>query len=212
MTIRISAHQIAEGIRLSPSGLTMLFKATAAVDLVDYQPRHGVSLTTTGRRTALLLLRRHRLVETFLHRILRLDWAEVHDEAQLFDAAVSERVLEQMDSVLGNPELDPHGDPIPNRNGRMPGWRDCCARVNGAGPLTAMSCDQLLRVEHVVGNDAALLRYLGQAGVRPGAIISVQTIDQAAETMNCAIVDRTDMTLGLTAARWVHVKPVGDRS
>lgn len=193
------------GLGLSPTAITMLFKGAAATGQVRYRARHGVTLTDDGRVAALLLLRRHRIVETYLHRALGMDWADVHDEATRLDAAISEQVLERMDAVLGHPDRDPHGDPIPDPEGRMPTGRACCVHANGSGPLSGMGTGLRVRIEHIVGNDVDLLRLLGRQGLHPRAIITVTANDHAAGTLSVVTDDGRETVLGLPAATRIHV-------
>ena len=87
---------------------------------LKYRPRKGVMLTSAGRKVGMNMLRRHRLLETFLVETLGLDWGEIHDEAEELEHAISEKVLEKLDEFLGRPSHDPHGDPIPTKRGTMP--------------------------------------------------------------------------------------------
>src|SRR5881397_1560484 len=91
----------------------------AAERLVAHTPRAGASLTARGRRVALAMVRRHRILETFLVRVLGLDWSEVHADAEVLEHHISERVLAAIDRLIGHPHEDPHGHPIPDRAGRM---------------------------------------------------------------------------------------------
>src|SRR5579863_9086591 len=101
-----------------PGTVTTMVKALDEARLVHYEPRTGVRLTRSGEKLALHVLRRHRLVELFLVKVLGLDWSEVHAEAEDLEHAVSDKVLERIDALLDHPDVDPHGDPIPPARGR----------------------------------------------------------------------------------------------
>jgi DtxR family Mn-dependent transcriptional regulator len=109
----VSMGRIATAMNVVPGTATSMVKALADSGLVQYEPRSGVRLTHSGEQLALHVLRRQRLLEVFLVKILGLDWSVVHDEADQLEHAVSDRVLDRMDALLGHPKVDPHGDPIP---------------------------------------------------------------------------------------------------
>ena len=110
----VSMGKLATAMNVVPGTATTMVKALADSGLVEYEPRGGVRLTRGGEQLALHVLRRHRLVELFLVKVLGLDWSEVHPEAEELEHAISEKVLEKIDTLLGNPSVDPHGDPIPS--------------------------------------------------------------------------------------------------
>src|SRR6478752_5141820 len=112
--------QLAAALRVVPGTATTMVKALAEAGLAHYEPYTGVRLTAAGQKLAALVLRRHRLVELFLVRVMGMDWTEVHDEAENLEHAVSDRVIARMDDMLGHPSVDPHGDPIPDRHGALP--------------------------------------------------------------------------------------------
>src|SRR6185295_18995173 len=109
---------LATALAVVPGTATTMVKSLADGGLVDHRPRYGVKLTTEGRRVALNVLRKHRLVETFLVNVLKMDWAKVHPEAEKLEHAISDEVLDRLDALLGHPTVDPHGDPIPSRQGK----------------------------------------------------------------------------------------------
>src|SRR6058998_1350305 len=111
--------KLAAAMGVVPGTATSMVKALADSGLVTYEPRGGARLTRGGEQLALHVLRRHRLVELFLVKVLGLDWSEVHAEAEELEHAVSDKVLERMDDVLGRPSVDPHGDPIPSAKGKV---------------------------------------------------------------------------------------------
>src|SRR5258706_5415072 len=111
--------KLATAMGVVPGTATSMVKALADSGLVSYEPRFGARLTKGGEQLALHVLRRHRLVELFLVKVLGLDWSEVHDEAEELEHAVSDKVLERIDAFLGHPSVDPHGDPIPTSKGKV---------------------------------------------------------------------------------------------
>src|SRR5438552_11462290 len=116
---RVPMGRLAAAMGVVPGTATTMVKALADAGLVAYEPRGGVRLTRGGEQLALHVLRRHRLVELFLVKVLGLDWSEVHDEAEELEHSVSDKVLERIDQYLGRPAADPHGDPIPTAKGKL---------------------------------------------------------------------------------------------
>ncbi|WP_455837005.1 metal-dependent transcriptional regulator [Pseudarthrobacter siccitolerans] len=153
-TLGISASTASEGVR----------KLTAA-GLVRHAPYGQVELTGAGRDLAVAIVRRHRLLETFLVEILGYGWDEVHDEADVLEHAVSETLVARMDQLLGHPVRDPHGDPIPSREGSLDDGKDVLLSAAPAGaPLT---------LTRIADTDPALLRYCAGLGLVPGAELTV---------------------------------------
>src|SRR6476659_3573605 len=111
--------QVAGALGVTPGTATTMVEALSESGLAEYEPYAGVRLTTAGEKLAVLVLRRHRLVELFLVQVMGMNWDEVHDEAELLEHVVSERLIERMDEMLGRPTHDPHRDPIPNAEGAI---------------------------------------------------------------------------------------------
>ena len=111
--------QLASALGVVPGTATTMVKALAESGLVRYEPYAGVRLLPAGEKLAALVLRRHRLIELFLVKVMGMSWAEVHDEAEHLEHAVSDRLIERIDEMLGRPSVDPHGDPIPDSDGTV---------------------------------------------------------------------------------------------
>lgn len=159
---------LAAAVGVTPGTATTMAKSMAAAGLVDYRPRDGVRLTAQGCRVADRMLRRHRLIELFLVESLGMDWADVHDEAEELEHAVSEKVLARIDAKLGHPDTDPHGSPIPRAG--QEGWAQSDAAFSD---LTACPRGVGLVVARVVDHDPAFLRDLQRRGLVPGARVAV---------------------------------------
>src|SRR3954454_13829385 len=112
--------QLASALGITPGTATTMVKALAESGLVRYEPYAGVRLSAAGEKLAGLVLRRHRLIELFLVKVMGMSWAEVHEEAEHLEHAVSDRLIERMDEMLGHPATAPHGDPIPGPEGDVP--------------------------------------------------------------------------------------------
>ncbi len=189
--------QLASALGVVPGTATTMVKALAESGLVHYEPYMGVRLTDAGEKLASLVLRRHRLIELFLVKVLGMSWAEVHDEAERLEHAVSERLIDLIDDMLGRPAVDPHGDPIPTAEGTIiqPDYVDLLsAPVNT--PLT---------VVRVVDQGAEFLRFIEDRHLMPGSTVTIESRDDAAD----AVVVKTDgsaTTLGTKAASKVLVR------
>lgn len=161
----VTTGGLARRLGVSSPSVSAMVKRMEGEGLVE-RPGGRLQLTASGEQRALRVVRRHRLVETLLVRALGMTWDEVHVEADLLEHAISDRLEERMDAVLGHPTRDPHGDPIPPRSG--------CHREDWGTPLDSAGAGVRFRVERVSDRDSASLRYLGSLGVVPGALLEVQ--------------------------------------
>jgi len=196
--------RLAAAVGVTPGTATTMAKSMAASGLVVYQPRGGVRLTARGGRVADRMLRRHRLVELFLVEVLDMDWADVHDEAEELEHAVSEKVLARIDAKLGHPEVDPHGSPIP-RAGRD-GWARKVRDEAGFSDLASCPRGEPLEVARIVDHDAAFLRFAQRRGLVPGAAVTVRG-DAGRGSVDVEVRGET-VRLGGPSARRVRVRPV----
>jgi DtxR family Mn-dependent transcriptional regulator len=190
--------QVASALRVAPGTATTMVKALAESGLVKYEPYMGVRLTPAGEKLASLVSRRHRLIELFLVKVLGMSWTEVHDEAERLEHAVSERLIERIDTMLGHPEVDPHGDPIPSADGTL-------AQPRYLDLLTA-PLDTPLAVSRVIDQDAAFLRFLEQHHLTPGTSLVIESRDSAAEAVRVKTGTGRPTTIGWRAASKVLVR------
>lgn len=188
--------RLATALNVVPGTATTMVKALADSGLVDYEPYVGVRLTRGGEKLAALVLRRHRLIELFLVQVMGMSWAEVHEEAEHLEHAVSDRLIERMDEMLGKPERDPHGDPIPDSEGQLAMQQD----------ETLLTCPLHvpIRVIRVADQDAGFLRFIEENQLKPGTIVQVEGRDTAADQVNVRR-DREMVTLGTRAAAKLRV-------
>lgn len=192
---------VATALGVAPGTATTMIKALAESGLAEYEPYSGVRLTASGERLAGLVLRRHRLVELFLVQVMGMSWAEVHDEAELLEHVVSDRLIERMDEMLGRPTHDPHGDPIPDADGMIAaGHHDSLLTCPLGTPL---------RVTRVSDQDPAFLRFIESNGLKPGEAIEVESRDGAADAVRIKGPRRPPLTIGARAASklLVEVRP-----
>ena len=164
-----STTEIAQRLEVSPASVSAMIKRLSEQGLVEHERYRGVRLTADGLRAALRIVRRHRLVETYLVEFLGYDWDTVHAEAEQLEHAMSDDLVERMAAALGHPASDPHGDPIPSADGSV-------SDVKGT-PLTRMSQGDSCVLARVSVADADRLRYLGSLGIRPGLRFTV--VEQA---------------------------------
>ncbi len=183
--------QVAAALAVSPGTVTSMLKTLSESNLATYTPYEGVRLTPAGDALALRVVRRHRLIELFLVKTLNLSWDEVHEEAEHMEHAVSDRLIDRIDAFLGQPETDPHGDPIPRSDGTIanPETR----------PLATCAVGDRFRVSRVVDQSPEFLRYLTSSGLVLGAVGSVVANQPEAGIVTVQIGD-THTTLGRQAA------------
>jgi DtxR family Mn-dependent transcriptional regulator len=160
-----STSEIAQRLVLSPASVSGMVKRLSEQGLLEHVPYKGVQLTADGRRAALRMLRRHRLIEAYLVAFLGYTWDTVHDEAERLEHAVSDALVERMAAVLGNPTVDPHGDPIPTPDGDI----DEPAGV----PLSDVPAGSSAVIRQVEEGQPERLRYIASLGLRPGVRVSV---------------------------------------
>ncbi len=164
---RVGTVALAKWLGVSAASVTSMIKKLAEADLASHHPYQGVTLTASGERAALEMLRHHRLLETFLSEHLGMPWHEVHAEADRLEHALSETLEDRLATALGNPTVDPHGAPIPTKDGRV--------AIPATIPLWSVAAGQCVRIVEVEDEDAALLTHLADLGLRPGTTVEVLT-------------------------------------
>jgi DtxR family Mn-dependent transcriptional regulator len=197
----VSMGSVAAALGVTPGTATTMVKALAESGLAEYEPYSGVRLTDAGEKLAGRVLRRHRLVELFLVRMMGMSWDEVHDEAELLEHVVSERLIERMDEMLGRPTHDPHGDPIPNPEGTI--------APHHLESLLTCPMRTPLRVTRIADQDPSFLRFIEKHQLKPGQRVVVETRDAAADAVLLRGHDARTLTIGARAASklLVEVEP-----
>ncbi len=165
---RVTSNALAQNLGVRAASVTGMLQKLAAQHppLVKYEKHHGVLLTTAGKLRALEVLRHHRLLERFLHDILDYSWDEVHDEAERLEHFISERLEDRIAAKLGDPETDPHGHLIPERDGALPAREEVL--------LSKWACGVPAVISSVSDRDAAALREMTRLGLKPGVAITVE--------------------------------------
>lgn len=191
--------KVAALVGVTTGSATTMVKKLAAAKLARYERFGGVSLTAKGTKAAVDILRRHRLVETFLVETLKLDWSVVHAEAERLEHAISPTVLEALDRYLGRPRVDPHGDPIPRADGKL---AEPCGK-----PLSRCAPGARVRIARIVDQDAAFLSFIARHGLKPGTRATVVSIDPAAQSLSVESHGFAGVSLALAAAEKIVVEP-----
>jgi DtxR family Mn-dependent transcriptional regulator len=190
-----STSEIAQRLDLSPASVSGMVKRLSEQGLLEHVPYKGVQLTPEGRRAALRMLRRHRLIEAYLVAFLGYTWDTVHDEAERLEHAVSDTLVDRMAAVLGHPAVDPHGDPIPTSEG------DILEPVST--PLSEVPAGCSAEVSQVDEDQSDRLRYIASVGLRPG--VRLQVVDRQPFLGPITIaVDGTTHVIGHELARVVR--------
>jgi DtxR family Mn-dependent transcriptional regulator len=191
--------QLAAAVGVTPGTATTMVKTLAESGLVNYEPYAGVSLTRAGKRLAALVLRRHRLVELFLVQVMGLRWDEVHDEAELLEHVVSDRLIDRMDEMLGRPEADPHGDPIPDAEGVV--------KKQQSQTLLTCPVGTRMTVARIIDQDKQFLRFVENNDLKPGETVEVEERDEASDSVRLRGKHDRRITIGTRAASklLVHV-------
>jgi DtxR family transcriptional regulator, Mn-dependent transcriptional regulator len=191
-----STKDVAERLLIAPPSVTNMFVRLQEMGLVEYERYRGASLTERGRREALRLVRRHRLIETFLLEHLGYSWQEVHEEAERLEHAVSDEFTERLAEFLGHPDHDPHGDPIPTADGSF--------APDDSFPLSKAVAGQLVRISKV-SDEVSMLDYLGERKLVPGRLLSVEEVRVLDGVVTVEDEDGESHALGESLARSVFV-------
>jgi DtxR family transcriptional regulator, Mn-dependent transcriptional regulator len=160
-----TTSDIAALLVLSPPSVSGMVKRLSEMGLIEHVPYRGVQLTAQGRRAALRMIRRHRVLELYLTRNLGYDWDNVHNEAERLEHAVSDELIERMAAALGDPHYDPHGDPIPTATGDL--------EETELVSLADAQIGDALELRQVMTQDPARLRYFAEQGLVPGVRVVV---------------------------------------
>jgi len=193
-----STKEVADKLSIAPPSVTNMFTRLREMELVEYERYHGASLTQAGRTEALRLVRRHRLIETFLMQHLGYSWEDVHDEAERLEHSVSEEFTDRLAQLLGHPARDPHGDLIPSKDGTMP--------PEDSFPLNLSREGARVEVARVALEDAAALSYLGERGLVPGSVVVVREVRAVDGVVTVEDEEGTTLSLGSSLADAIFVR------
>ena len=190
--------RLASALGVVPGTATTMVKTLAESGLVKYEPYAGVRLTAAGEKLAAMVLRRHRLIELFLVKVMGMSWTEVHDEAEHLEHAVSERLIDRIDEMLGRPKFDPHGDPIPDSHGAF----------DRRHYDTLLTCPihSRVTVSRVTDQDSAFLLFVERHDLKPGSVVEVEERDEVADSVRLKGEGNKRVTIGARAASKVLVE------
>lgn len=198
---RATTNQIAARMEVTPASVTNMIQKLAETDppLLDYRKHRGVELSPEGERVALEIIRHHRLLEMFLHETLGYSWDEVHEEADRLEHVISEEMEERIAISLGNPQHDPHGDPIPSRDLQMP--------QSTAVTLSQLRPFQKAQVKRVSDSDPDLLRFLSERGIEPAARLEILDYSPFDNNLQVQVMgERETVVLGAVITSQVFVE------
>jgi DtxR family Mn-dependent transcriptional regulator len=201
---RASTAALARRLQVAPASVTGMLRNLADPDpaWIEYEKHHGARLTDDGRRRALEVIRHHRLIELFLHDSLGYRWDEVHDEAEKLEHAISETFEDRIAKQLGDPEVDPHGHPIPRKDGTIPERREIS--------LLDLDTGSHAEVSRVSDSDPAILRYLSELGIVPGTRLVLKERGPFDGPLMLGVAGSAELcALGPRVASEIHVVPVG---
>lgn len=162
----VTTNELAAELQAKPASITDMLKKLRAKKLVHYQAYHGFTLTPEGRKVALMIIRRHRLWEFFLAEKLKFSWEEVHEVAEHLEHVSSKKLIDKLDEFLGFPRFDPHGDPIPDANGKIETSKQIC--------LTELPLNHTAFVCYVSDQSNEMLELLGHKKIAIGTKLEIK--------------------------------------
>lgn len=191
-------NAIARMLGIAPASVSGMIRRLADQELITHERYHGARLTPAGRRAALRTIRRHRVIEAYLTSALGYSWDRVHDEAERLEHAASDELIDRMAEAIGEPTTDPHGAPIPTREGTL--------RERPLVALATLDAGAVASVERVSDHNGERLRYLAELGITPGATIRVMAREPFAGPL-ALMVDGEKRTIGTELAEQILVEP-----
>jgi DtxR family Mn-dependent transcriptional regulator len=197
-----STKDVAARLSISPASVTNMFARLQEMGLVEYERYRGATLTDRGREEALRLVRRHRLIETFLLEHLGYDWQEVHEEAERLEHAVSDGFTQRLAEFLGHPDHDPHGDRIPSAEGTL--------EPDDSFLLSEALAGRRVVISKVSDEDASMLDFLGDSKLVPGRTLTVREVRSIDSVVTVEDEEGKLHSLGGPLARSIFVKVVVD--
>mgnify|MGYP002761449956 FL=1 len=194
----VSTGDLATAMEVTPASASNMVKRLRDLDFLVYTAYEGATLTEHGRKVALEVIRHHRLLELYLKEVMGFEWGEIHDEAERLEHHISERFESRIEEMLGHPTRDPHGHPIPSRDGSVD-------EVSGR-LLSDLHDGDIARIDHISDEDSEILHLLEQRGLLPGATVEVIET-RPLEGLLVVRVDDQEQLLGEPVADKVFVMP-----
>ncbi len=193
----VKPSMLSRRMNIRPASVTGMLTRLHSLGYINYTPYKSIRLNAKGRKTALRILRRHRLIELFLVKVLKLSWDSVHAEAEEWEHVVSESVIDRMDAILEFPTRDPHGAPIPDKDGNI-------VRTDLV-PLSELAEGEQVRVMQVSDKDTDLLRYLEKIKLLPGSKITILQLEPSGGLVYVR-VNKTTITLSDKVSQQIFVE------
>jgi DtxR family Mn-dependent transcriptional regulator len=193
----VTTNELAERLQAKPASITDMMKKLKARKLVNYQPYRGFRLTNEGKKIALNIIRRHRLWEYFLSEKLKFNWDEVHDVAEQLEHVSSKKLIDKLDEFLDHPKFDPHGDPIPDINGKMESSRQIS--------LSELAINKPAKICYVADQSELLLEYLQEKKINIGSSVVIKKKFGYDESLEIKLDNRL-LTITNQAAKNIFVK------
>lgn len=194
-------NEIAAALRIAAPSVSGMIRRLSGQGLVTHEPYRGVQLTREGRRAALRTIRRHRVIESYLTQALGYPWDRVHDEAERLEHAASDELIDRMAAAIGEPETDPHGAPIPSREGTM-------GAEPALSPLAELAAGAQARIARVGDRDGERLRYLSNLGMAIGAEVELVSREPYDGPITLKVGGKRRV-IGPELARHIFVEPAG---
>ena len=191
-----STSTIAAVLEVTPASVTGMMKKLAELKLVRHVPYQGVELTKPGEKIALEMVRHHRLLELFLIEVLDYSWDEVHAEADMLEHVISEKFEERMAGRLGYPAVDPHGDPIPARDGTL--------RALKERALLSLQAGESAQITHINDTSSEMLRYAASLGLTPATRLKLVEVEPFGGSLRVKI-GKTEQAVGRELAAQIFV-------
>jgi DtxR family Mn-dependent transcriptional regulator len=189
----VSTNAIADRVKTKAASVTDMLKKLSDKKLINYQKYQGVSLTSKGEKVALDIIRKHRLWEMFLVEKLDFKWDEVHELAEELEHINSEKLISQIDKFLNYPKVDPHGDPIPDKNGKF--------QTQKSKPISVFKQNDVLIMTGVVDHSASFLQYLDKTGIALGKEIKIKNVVEFDKSLQIVINKKTLLFISNEAAK-----------
>lgn len=189
----ISVKQIAKKLDIKMPTVTSMINKLAEKKMVRYEKYKAIELTDKGTKQALLILRKHRLTELFLSEVMNLGWEEVHDIAEQVEHIQSERFFKRIDEMLGNPKFDPHGEPIPDANGKLPAYK--FTQLNEA------AMGKKYKLAGVLNHEQSFLKYLDTLNLAIGSALEVKAVQEFDKSMTVLVNNKVKTIFSLMVCR-----------
>jgi len=196
--------KLAEKLNVTPGSATVMLQHMAKEGYIEYYPRKGCCLTRKGKEIVVNILRKHRLIELFLQKIMHFDWSEVHEEAEKMEHCFSEKVINRLDEILGHPKTDPHGEIIPD-NTKSP--EEGIEQLNGHDfPLVKAEKGSVYTITRITNQDTVFLNYMKKSGLVPGASIQIMQYEPVIDFLSVQCAQNNKIfNLSLSAAGYIYI-------